>query len=96
MKLGPNSLGCRPVWRGLFAHSRPFPSIRSPFGDLMHDFCESDPAKMRDALMRRRVEYFKRTPEGVREMCRISEQIYNEDTDIRRGRKTPVRGQLQV
>lgn len=64
---GTHILYANAQWRG-----------EGPFGDLMHDFCESDPGKMRDGLMRGRVEYFKRTPEGVREMCRISEQIYNE------------------
>lgn len=47
-------------------------------GSLMADFCESDPNKIRDGMLRERVQYLKRDPEGVREMCRISEEIYNE------------------
>ncbi|MDO4798858.1 MAG: hypothetical protein Q4A01_12670, partial [Coriobacteriales bacterium] len=46
-------------------------------GSLMADFCQSDPDKIRDGLLRDRVQYLKRDPEGVREMCRISEEIYN-------------------
>ena len=49
-----------------------------PLGSLMRDFCESDPDKIRDGMLRERVQYFKRTPEGVKEMCRISEEIFNE------------------
>ena len=47
-------------------------------GRLMADFCESDPDKIRDDLVRKRVKYLKRDPKGVAEMCRISEEIYNE------------------
>lgn len=47
-------------------------------GRLMADFCESDPDKIRDDLLRERVEYLKRDPKGVAEMCRISDEIYNE------------------
>ena len=44
----------------------------------MADFCESDPDAIRDDMVRKRGQYLKRDPEGVREMCRISEEIYNE------------------
>lgn len=47
-------------------------------GRLMADFCEPDPDRIRDPLLRERVQYLKRDPEGVREMGRISEEIYNE------------------
>lgn len=47
-------------------------------GSLMADFCQSDPDAIRDEMLRKRVQYLKRDPEGVREMCRISEEIYNE------------------
>ena len=43
-------------------------------GRLMADFCERDPD-------RNRVRYLKRDPEGVREMCRISEEIFNEGVE---------------
>ena len=50
-------------------------------GRLMADFCESDPDKIRDNMVRKRVQYLKRDPEGVREMCRISEEIFNEGVE---------------
>ncbi|MDO4808080.1 MAG: hypothetical protein Q4A07_12640, partial [Coriobacteriales bacterium] len=40
-------------------------------GSLMADFCEPDPDRIRDGMLRERVQYLKRDPEGVREMCRI-------------------------
>ena len=49
-----------------------------PFGSLMRDFCERDPDKIRDDMLRKRVQYFKRDPKGAKEMCRISEEIFNE------------------
>lgn len=50
-------------------------------GRLMADFCESDPDKIHDNMVRNRVQYLKRDPEGVREMCRISEEIFNEGVE---------------
>ena len=47
-------------------------------GSLMADFCQSDPDLIQNELLRKRVQYLKRDPEGVREMCRISEEIYSE------------------
>ena len=47
-------------------------------GSLMADFCQSDPDRITNELLRKRVQYLKRDPKGVREMCRISEEIYNE------------------
>ena len=44
----------------------------------MADFCQSDPDLIVDGPLRERVQYLKRDPEGVREMCRISEEIFNE------------------
>ena len=51
-------------------------------GRLMADFCESDPNKMGDPMVRDRVQYLKRDPEGVASMCRISEEIYNEGVAV--------------
>ena len=48
------------------------------FGRLMADFCERDPDAIRNPLMRERVQYLKRDPKGVAQMCKISEEIYNE------------------
>ena len=47
-------------------------------GSLMADFCQSDPDKIKDSLLRERVQYLKRSDEGREHMCRISEEIYNE------------------
>jgi hypothetical protein len=47
-------------------------------GSLMADFCESDPDKIHDRLLRERVQYLKRSDEGRDRMCRISDEIYNE------------------
>lgn len=48
------------------------------FGSLMADFCQSDPSKIVDGLLRERVQYLKGTGQGRIEMCRMSERIYNE------------------
>ena len=44
----------------------------------MADFCESDPDKIHDRLLRERVQYLKRSDEGSDRMCRASDEIYNE------------------
>lgn len=64
---GTHVLYANASWRG-----------EDDYGRLMADFGESDPDKMQDDILRKRVQYMKRDPEGVREMCRISEEIYNE------------------
>ncbi|MDO4539013.1 MAG: hypothetical protein Q4B54_12690, partial [Coriobacteriales bacterium] len=51
-------------------------------GSLMADFCESDPDKIVDELLRERVQYLKRDPKGVEHMCRISEAIFNEGVEV--------------
>ncbi|MBR3315645.1 MAG: hypothetical protein IKG18_16085 [Atopobiaceae bacterium] len=43
-------------------------------GRLMADFCESDPAKIRDAALRGRVQWLKESDEGVAHMCEIMEE----------------------
>ena len=47
-------------------------------GSLMADFCQSDPDLIRDELLRKRVHYLKKTPEGRSEMCQAFEDTYNE------------------
>jgi hypothetical protein len=47
-------------------------------GELMHDYCESNPDDMRNPLMAERVRYFKRTPKGVTHMCEIFDEIRQE------------------
>lgn len=51
-------------------------------GRLMHDFCESDPDAMLNALMAERVRYFKRTPRGEAEMCEVFDEIREEGIEI--------------
>ncbi|MBR3157830.1 MAG: hypothetical protein IKF14_01880 [Atopobiaceae bacterium] len=65
-------------------------------GSLMSDFCQSDPAQIHDAMLRERVQYLKTDPEGVREMCRISDEIYNEGIEqgIEQGIAQGARGNL--
>ena len=64
---GAHLLYANAAWRG-----------DDKLGSLMADFCESDPDRIRDDMVRKRVQYLKRDPEGVREMCRISDEIFNE------------------
>lgn len=47
----------------------------------MADFCEADPAKIRDELMRERVQYLKTSPEGVRSMCEIMEEALEQERE---------------
>ncbi len=47
-------------------------------GRLVHDFRQSDPDAMLDPLVSERVRYLKRTPEGVRQMCEVFEEIRRE------------------
>lgn len=62
----------------------------------MADFCQSDPDKIRDDLLRKRVQYLKRSDEGREHMCRISEEIYNEGLEqgIERGIEQGARSNL--
>lgn len=62
-------------------------------GALMADFCQSDPGLIRDGLLRERVEWLKRSPEGVKVMCEISEEILQEGIDI--GRKEGLKEGLK-
>ena len=47
-------------------------------GALMMDFCQSDPGLIADGMLRERVQYLKTNDEGVREMCKISDEIREE------------------
>ncbi len=42
---------------------------------LMHDFRETNPEKMHSELLAKRVRYFKETEKGMREMCKIWDDI---------------------
>ncbi len=70
-------------------------------GSLMADFCESDPDKIVDGLLRERVQYLKRSPEGVKLMCKISEELFNEgfeqgiEQGIEQGAERTILGALR-
>ena len=47
-------------------------------GRLMHDFRETDPKKMHNAILADRVGYFKNDPEGRSIMCKAMEDMRND------------------
>ena len=47
-------------------------------GRLMHDFHCTDAKDMYSPILARRVRELKETQEGIRDMCREKEKIYNE------------------
>ena len=50
----------------------------SEIGQLMHDFCCSDPDQMRLELFRDVTRYYKETEKGVSTMCKVMEDMRNE------------------
>ena len=50
-------------------------------GSLMADFCEPDPERIGDDLLRNRVQYLKRTAMGRREMGSSIQEIYDEGAE---------------
>lgn len=48
------------------------------FGMLMHDFKCSDPDMMKIDLLKERSKYYKESPKGVAEMCKVMEDMRNE------------------
>jgi hypothetical protein len=57
-------------------------------GRLMADFCQPDPAKIKDALLRERVKYLKDNAKGVSQMSSASEELFNwgRDEGLKQGR----------
>ncbi len=53
----------------------------SPLGLLMKDFDCKDPDDMNYKELAERTRYFKKSEEGVAEMCKIMEDLYNEGRD---------------
>ena len=49
-----------------------------PLGDLMHDFCCSNPDDMKNKMLADRSRYFKEDPKGVEIMCKTMEDMRNE------------------
>lgn len=54
----------------------------------MADFHQPDPAKIKDALLRERVQYLKDDAKGVSQMSSASEELFNwgRDEGLRQGR----------
>ena len=50
-------------------------------GDLMHDFCCSEPDEMKISLMAESSRYWKEHPKGVEEMCKILEDMRRETAE---------------
>jgi len=46
-------------------------------GHLMADFCQRDPSKIKDDLLRQRVQYLKDNAKGVEQMSSASEELFN-------------------
>ena len=51
----------------------------TPIGKLMHDFSCTDPADMNYALLADRVRFFKESKEGVAIMCKVIEDMRNQE-----------------
>ena len=51
-----------------------------PIGSLMHDFFCKDPNDMNNPVLAENVRYYKTDKEGVKYMCRISEEIQQKTT----------------
>ena len=47
-------------------------------GRLMADFCEADPTRISDGMLRERVQWLKESEEGVSHMCEIMEEALRE------------------
>lgn len=54
-----------------------------PIGVLMHDFLCSDPDEMKTELLADKARYLKTNPEGVKQMCKVMEDLREES--IQRG-----------
>lgn len=51
----------------------------TPLGKLMHDFSCSNPADMNYKLLAERARYFKEDKEGLESMCKVVEDMINEE-----------------
>ena len=56
-----------------------FRDTTTPIGQLMHDFFCADPEDIIDPVLRDRVRYLKQTEGGRDEMCKIMENMINEE-----------------
>lgn len=51
----------------------------TPLGKLMHDFSCSNPADMNYEVLAERTRYFKEDKEGLESMCKVVEDMINEE-----------------
>lgn len=51
----------------------------TPLGKLMHDFSCSNPADMNYKVLAERTRYFKEDKEGLESMCKVVEDMINEE-----------------
>ena len=65
-----------------------------PFGWLMNDFRETDPAKMHFAVFAERVNYLKNDTKGEKEMCKIMEELIEEGRQ--EGRLEGIKALIEV
>ena len=49
-----------------------------PLGELMHDFCCSDPDEMKNEMHAEASRYYKENPKGVETVCKIIEEMCDE------------------
>ena len=54
------------------------------YGRLIHDLKCTNPKEMYNEVLRKRVEYFKKTKRGKKKMCKIWDEIKNEGKDEER------------
>ncbi len=69
--------------------------LNTPIGQLMHDFFCVDPDDIIDPVLRERVRYLKQTEGGRDEMCRIMENMINEEK-IELAKEAIKRGDLTL
>jgi len=49
-----------------------------PLGELMHDFCCSDPDEMKNEMLAEASRYYKENPKGVETVCKVIEEMREE------------------
>lgn len=53
--------------------------MQTPLGKLMHDFSCTNPADMNYKILADRTRYFKEDKEGLESMCKVVEDMINEE-----------------
>lgn len=53
--------------------------MQTPLGKLMHDFSCTNPADMNYKVLADRTRYFKEDKEGLESMCKVVEDMINEE-----------------